>query len=240
MPKSSSPQGDSIMIHCNNVGIFYPNASSMFPSKREGSGYWALKDLTFDLHRGETLGIIGKNGAGKSTALAVINKIIEPDQGAIESFDNTSMLLSINAGLSANLSGRKNIYLIGLTLGLSKKDVDEKIEQIIDFTEIRDFIDRPVDTYSTGMKTRLGFSTALFLEPDVLLVDEALGVGDKDFKRKSHYALKDKLKNNSTAIIVSHSESTIRDLCSKVLLMEHGKSVAIGTSEEMFKLYNAT
>ncbi len=226
------------MISCKNVAVFYPESNSIFPSKRKANGFWALKNLTFDLKRGETLGLIGKNGAGKSTALSVINKIIDPDQGKIETFSHTSLLLSINAGLSANLSGRKNIYLIGLTLGLTKKKIDEKIDEIIAFTDLKDFIDKPVDTYSTGMRTRLGFSTALFLEPDVLLVDEALGVGDKDFKKKSHDALKDKLSKNTTAIIASHSESTILSLCSKALLMNNGESIAYGTPEEVYKIYN--
>ena len=127
---------------------------------------------------------------------------------------------------------------MGLTLGIPKPIIDEKIEEIIDFTDIRTFIDKPVETYSSGMKTRLGFSTALYLEPEIFLVDEALGVGDKDFRKKSSNALHDKLSKNSTGIIASHNEKTIKELCNKALLIEEGQSIAFGTPEEVFKQYN--
>lgn len=226
-------------IECKNVAVYYPSANSIFTSKNDKEGYWALQDVTFDLNRGDILGVIGANGAGKSTILSVISKIIVPDRGSINTFDNSSMLLSINAGFSGGLSGRKNIYLIGLTLGISKKFIDEKIDEIIAFTDIGQFIDKPVQTYSTGMRTRLGFSTALFLEPDILLIDEALGVGDKNFKKKSSDALKKKLSKNTTAIIVSHSEPTIKEICSRALLIEKGRSTTFGSPEEVFNVYNS-
>lgn len=228
----------NIAIQCKNVAIFYPAVNSIVPKTKDKKGFWALKDVTFELDRGDILGVVGSNGAGKSTILSVISGIIDPDQGSVDTFNHSSMLLSINAGLSSNLTGRKNIHLIGLTLGIPKEIIDEKINEIIAFTNLGEFIEKPVATYSSGMRTRLGFSTALHLSPDIFLIDEALGVGDQDFKKKSSEALKKKLSKNTTAIIVSHSERTIRELCNKALLMEHGKSVGFGTPEEIFKIYN--
>jgi ABC-type polysaccharide/polyol phosphate transport system ATPase subunit len=240
MQNSSNPTNNPVKaIECKNVGVYYPSNNSIFSSKSDKEGYWALQDVTFDLNRGDILGVVGANGAGKSTILAVISNIIVPDRGSINTFDHSSMLLSINAGFSSGLSGRKNIYLIGLTVGISKTFIDEKIDEIIAFTDIGQFIDKPVQTYSTGMRTRLGFSTALFLEPEILLIDEALGVGDKNFKKKSSDALKKKLSKNTTAIIVSHSEATIKEICNRAVLLEKGRNTAFGTPDEVFNVYNS-
>jgi ABC-type polysaccharide/polyol phosphate transport system ATPase subunit len=235
---SSSSTNPHIAIQCKNVAVFYPAANSIFPNKKNKKGFWALKDVSFELNRGDIVGVVGSNGAGKSTILSVISGIIEADKGEINTFNHSSMLLSINAGLSSGLSGRKNIFMVGLTMGLSKKLIEEKIDEIIEFTDLGEFIDKPVGTYSSGMKTRLGFSTALHLAPDIFLIDEALGVGDLHFRKKSSDALKQKLAKNTTALIVSHSEGTIKQLCNKALLMEHGKSIAFGTPDEIFKIYN--
>lgn len=231
-------ENQTLTVQCKNIAIYYPPNNNIFSMKKSNMGFWALKDVSFDLYKGDILGLVGANGAGKSTILSVISKIITPDKGTVDTFDHTAMLLTINAGLSPSLSGRKNIFLTGLTLGLPKKIIEEKMEEIIAFASIGDFIDKPVNTYSTGMKSRLGFSTALYLEPDIFLIDEALGVGDQDFKKKSSEALKKKLSKNVTAIIVSHSEKTIKELCTKALLMEHGRSTAFGTPDEIFKIYN--
>lgn len=238
MPSSSDPRVPA--IRCQGVGVYFPPPSGFFLNRHARQGFWALKDLTFELDRGDILGLVGANGAGKSTALAAISRIISPNRGTIDTFGHSTMLLSINAGLSPNLSGRKNIILTGLTLGIPKRVIDEKMDEIIDFSGIGDFIDKPVVTYSTGMKSRLGFSTGLYLEPEIFLIDEALGVGDQDFKKKSSEALRKKLSGNVTAIIVSHSERTIKDLCTKALFMDQGTGTLLGTPDEVFQAYNAS
>lgn len=223
-------------ISAKNVGIFYPAAASL--KKTYKKGFWALQDVSFEINKGDILGVIGSNGAGKSTLLSVISGIMAPDNGTVNTYNHSAMLLSLNAGLSPQLSGRKNIFLTGLTLGMDKNLINQRMEEIIQFSDLGDFIEKPVATYSTGMRSRLGFSTALYLEPDIFLIDEALGVGDRDFKKKSSDALKLKLSKNVTAVIVSHSEKTIKELCNKALFLERGKSVVFGTPAEVFKVYN--
>jgi lipopolysaccharide transport system ATP-binding protein len=235
------PAPAMMAIQAKNVGVYYPPTNSFFSKKKKNKeGFWAIQDLSFELNKGDILGLVGPNGAGKSTAMSVIGNIISPDRGSINTFGHSVMLLTLNAGLSPNLSGRKNIFLTGLTLGISKEVISEKIEEIIAFADIGDFIDKPVNTYSTGMKSRLGFSTALYLEPEIFLIDEALGVGDKDFRKKSTLAMRKKLSKNVTAIIVSHNDETIRSLCTKAVLMQQGRSVAYGSPDEVLKIYNAT
>lgn len=230
--------GPQLAIQCENVGIYYPPANNIFVRKKRNGGFWALRGVSFDVNKGDILGIVGANGAGKSTILSVIGRIIAPNTGSVNTFDHSAMLLTINAGLSPNLTGRKNIILSGLTLGISKKTIEEKMDEIIAFASIGEFIDKPVNTYSTGMKSRLGFSTAIYLEPEIFLIDEALGVGDQDFRKKSSEAIKKKLSKNVTAVVVSHNERTIKELCNRALLMEHGQSTASGTPDEIFKIYN--
>lgn len=227
-------------ITFKNVGVFYKKQSGSLISSlfRKPKGFWALKDLSFEIEKGQVLGIIGNNGAGKSTSLLVISQVIKPDKGSINIYNNTVSLLTINAGLMKTLNGRKNIMLLGLALGIKKEVIQEKLQDIIDFSELGNFIDEPVEVYSSGMRSRLGFSTALMLNPDILLVDEVLGVGDKNFKKKSKEALREKIKaNNTTAIITSHSKETILDLCDKVLWIEQGVGKAFGDAHEVMEMY---
>jgi lipopolysaccharide transport system ATP-binding protein len=225
-------------ITFQNVGVFYPKQGlSVFRPKKMQEGYWALKDVSFEIKRGDILGIIGNNGAGKSTSLSLINGIISQSKGIVNTYGLRSALLSINAGFLQSLSGRKNIYLLGLSLGIDKKVINDAMLEIIAFSELQEFIDEPVETYSSGMKARLGFSTAMILHPDILLIDEVLGVGDRNFKKKSSDAIKEKLKGSSTAVIVSHSERTILELTNKALWIEKGNTMAFGDSESVMKEY---
>lgn len=229
---------NEILIEAKNVGIFYKKKKSFF-KVNEGRVFWALQDVSFDLYKGEVLGVIGRNGAGKSTLLSLLAGIISPSTGNITYKTESISLLSLQAGFEPFLSGRKNILLSGMFLGLSYEYMQSKVDEIIEFSELGEFIDEPVTTYSAGMKTRLGFSTAIQVCPDIILIDEVLGVGDFDFRRKSSRALKAKIKKaETTAVIVSHNRKTIIDLCDRVLIVEKGKSLFLGVTDEAIAFYD--
>jgi lipopolysaccharide transport system ATP-binding protein len=235
MQKSPNKVGKAISF--DHVGMFYPRRPSIFKTFSSKDGHWALQDVSFSIDHGDILGIIGNNGAGKSTTLGLITGIIQETKGEVNTYGNKSALLSINSGFISSLSGRKNIILLGLSLGISKKTIMDAIDDIISFSELKEFIDEPVETYSSGMKTRLGFSTAIMLQPEILLIDEVLGVGDRNFKKKSSEAMKKKLAGHSTAVIVSHSERTILDHCNKCLWIEKGISMAFGDTKNVMNEY---
>lgn len=228
---------DHPLISIKNVGICFKRQKKIMRSKKSNE-FWALQNVSFDIHRNETLGIIGKNGAGKSTILATISGIYAPDKGEIKSNNCHVSLLSLQAGFVPYLSGRKNILLNGLLLGAKKKYINDVMNDIIDFSELQEFIDEPVETYSSGMRARLGFSTALYMNPDLVLIDEVLGVGDAQFQQKSSQAIKQKLGKSLTAVVVSHSESTIRNLCHRVIWLHQGYVKMVGTPDEVYEQYN--
>lgn len=186
--------------------------------------FWAVNDVSFELRRGECLGLIGHNGAGKTTLLKMLNGLIKPDTGRIEMNGRVGALIALGAGFNPILTGRENIYINGSVLGLSKKEIDEKIDEIIDFAEIREFIDMPVQSYSSGMAVRLGFSVASSLSPDVLILDEVLAVGDVAFVVKCLNRLRD-TASKAAVILVSHNMQAVAGLSTRVLLMQHGKPV---------------
>jgi len=183
--------------------------------------FWAVKDITFELRRGECLGLIGHNGAGKSTLLKILNGLINPDEGSVTMRGRVGALIELGAGFNPILTGRENIYNNGAVLGFTRKEIDAKVEEIIDFSEIREFIDMPVQNYSSGMKVRLGFSVAVQMEPDVLIIDEVLAVGDLGFRLKCFKSI-DELLPNTAIIFVSHNMSMISRICNSILLMEKG------------------
>lgn len=189
--------------------------------------FWAIEDINFELRRGECLGLIGHNGAGKSTLLKMLNGLINPDRGSIEIHGRVGALIELGAGFNPILTGRENIYNNGAVLGFSKKEIDQKVEKIIDFSEIGDFIDSPVQNYSSGMKVRLGFAVAAQMEPDVLLIDEVLAVGDVGFRYKCLDAIGELMKN-AAVIFVSHSMPQVYRICTEVMLMNHGKKLYHG------------
>lgn len=185
--------------------------------------FWAVKDISFEVKRGECLGLLGHNGAGKSTLLKVLTGLITPDKGSVEMHGRVNALIELTAGFNPILTGRENIFNNGAVLGLSDKEIKAKFEEIVAFSELEDFIETPVQYYSSGMKVRLGFSVAVHTEPDVLILDEVLAVGDAGFKAKSFNKMKEIMKS-AAVIFVSHSMPQVARTCDHVLFMRHGKS----------------
>lgn len=206
-------------------------------SKEPKGEFWALKDVGFEINRGEALGIIGKNGAGKSTLLKIISRITEPTTGRIEINGRLSSLLEVGTGFHPDLSGRENIFLNGTILGMSRREIRDKFDDIVDFSGISQFIDTPVKRYSSGMYVRLAFAVAAFLEPDIMIVDEVLAVGDVEFQRKCLGKMNEAAGSGRTVIFVSHSISAINALCTRGLFMEHGQLKYEGTVRDCVKRY---
>jgi lipopolysaccharide transport system ATP-binding protein len=201
--------------------------------------YWPLRDVSFDLHAGETLGVIGKNGVGKSTLLRIIAGIIAPNTGKmmVHRPGLRISLISLGAGFVPYLSGRENAILSGMLLGASKKEILSRLDDISAFSELDGFFDQPVNTYSTGMRARLGFSVAYYIDPDVILLDEVLGVGDEVFRNKSTAAMKEQIKSEKTVVLVSHSLPLIREICDRLVWIEDGKTQAQGKVPEVLEAY---
>jgi lipopolysaccharide transport system ATP-binding protein len=199
--------------------------------------FWALNDISFEVKRGEALGIIGPNGSGKTTLLKLLNGIFWPDKGRITVKGRVGALIELGAGFHPLLTGRENIYINAAILGMTKTEVDEKFDEIIEFADIGNFIDTPVKFYSSGMFVRLGFAVAVHCEPDILLVDEVLAVGDKDFQMKCYQKMHQITKNGTTIILVSHNEYTIRERTKNCLYLRHGTVKFSGPGEEAVRLY---
>lgn len=199
--------------------------------------FWAVKDASIELRRGECMGLIGRNGAGKTTLLRILNGLIKPDTGKIEMKGRIGALIALGAGFNPVLTGRENIYTNGSILGLSAKQIDGKIEEIVEFAEINEFIDSPVQSYSSGMQVRLGFAVATALQPDILLIDEVLAVGDLPFRAKSYKKLGEIMKQTAV-IVVSHNEAQIQRLCQKSVYLAGGEIVFYGDTPQTFEAYN--
>lgn len=198
---------------------------------------WALKNVCFEVKKGEVLGIIGRNGAGKSTLLKVLSKITVPSGGHAEIHGRISCLLEVGTGFHLELTGRENIYLNGTILGMTKKEVERKFDEIVDFSGIEKFIDTPVKRYSSGMKVRLGFSVAAHLEPEILIIDEVLAVGDFDFQKKCLNKMQDVGKEGRTVLFVSHNMQAVTRLCSRAILLDEGQIKYDGSSSEVVAKY---
>ncbi|MCX6890284.1 MAG: ABC transporter ATP-binding protein, partial [Verrucomicrobia bacterium] len=198
--------------------------------------FYAVRDVSFELRRGECLGLIGRNGAGKTTLLKMLNGLIKPDRGRIEMRGRIGALIALGAGFNPILTGRENIYVNGSVLGLSKREIDAKIEKIIDFADIRGFIDAPVQNYSSGMQVRLGFAVATALEPDVLLLDEVLAVGDAAFRNKCYQRIVS-LRKRAAVIFVSHGMEQVARICDHALAMSNGRVEYYGSVAEGVAIY---
>ena len=198
---------------------------------------WALKDVSFDVDRGGALGIIGPNGAGKTTILKLLSRITKPTSGTIKTEGRVSALIELGAGFHPDLTGRENIYLNGAILGLKKREIDERFDKIVAFSELEKFIDTPVKYYSSGMHVRLGFSVAAHINPDILLIDEVLAVGDMSFKRKSLKKMTELRNNDTTVVFVSHDLRSIEIMCKEALFIANGRIISKGDVRDVVTAY---
>lgn len=201
--------------------------------------FWALKDINLRVETGETLGLIGHNGSGKSTLLKLITKIIYPTSGTITTQGRVSSLLELGAGFHPDFTGRENIYINASIFGLSKKEIDKKLDSIIAFSELEGFIDSPIRTYSSGMYIRLAFAVAVHVEPQILLMDEIMAVGDANFQKKCIAKIKEFKQQGVTIVFVSHKMEDVYEICDRVVWLDHGRIVASGDTREIGQKYLA-
>jgi lipopolysaccharide transport system ATP-binding protein len=206
-------------------------------SERDQREFWALQDISFEVKRGEALGIIGRNGAGKSTVLKILSRIIKPTKGRMVVNGRLSALIEVAAGFHQDLTGRENIFLYGTILGMSKREIASKVDQIIAFSGIEEFIDTPVKRYSSGMYARLGFSVAAHVDPEVLIVDEVLSVGDYAFQQKCIERMKEVVRDGAAVLFVSHNLRTVAEFCDRCLLLERGRLLMTGSPNDVIQSY---
>lgn len=199
--------------------------------------FWALKDINFTVEKGDRVGILGLNGAGKSTLLKVIAGVFKPTEGTVTKNGKIVPLLELGAGFDMQYTGRENIYLYGAMLGYSKAFIDSKYDEIVEFSELKEFIDVPLKNYSSGMKSRLGFSIATVVSPKILILDEVLSVGDAKFRKKSEKKVMDMFDTGVTVLFVSHSLEQVKRICNKAMILEKGKLIAYGNIDEVAKKY---
>ena len=205
--------------------------------ERRFQEFFALKDVSWTINAGESWGIIGRNGSGKSTLLKMISGILQPYEGSVQVNGQIAPLLELGAGFDMELTGRENIIMNALILGMSKKEISEKFDSIVEFSELQDFLDVPLKNYSSGMKSRLGFAVATTARADILIAGEVLSTGDRLFQQKCENRMRDLLDGGTTLLFVSHSTAAIRRMCTKVLWLDHGKIVRIGDTETVMEEY---
>ena len=205
--------------------------------RQRSKSLWALRNLSFEVNAGEVIGVIGRNGAGKSTLLKVLSRITEPTKGKVELYGRVGSLLEVGTGFHPELTGRENIYLNGAILGMKKREIEHKFDEIVSFAEIEQFIDTPVKRYSTGMYLRLAFAVAAHMEPEILVIDEVLAVGDLQFQKKCLGKMQDVSKTGRTILFVSHDMSAITKLCTRALLLDRGQMVVQGRATEVVSHY---
>jgi len=228
-----------------NLGIeassFKETFIALFDKKRRipknNNEFWALKNVSFHIDKGEVVGIVGSNGAGKSTLLKVISGVMKPTEGSVVVNGVISPMIELGAGFDPELTARENIYLNGSVLGYSKKLINEKFEEIVEFSELRDFLDVPIKNFSSGMTAKLAFSIATIVNPEILIVDEILSVGDMRFQEKSKNKMLDMINGGTTVLYVSHSLQSIRELCGRVIWIEHGEIQEIGDTKSVCDHY---
>lgn len=226
------------ILYHNFVGIknFLFNLPKTIRSLRQNK-FCALKNVSFKIYKGETIGIIGKNGAGKSTILGLIAKVLKPTSGKILVNGRVVGLLELSAGFHPDLTGYENIILNGILFGLTRQEVLSKIDDIINFSELGEFINQPIRTYSSGMLARLGFSVAINISADILLIDEVLAVGDVEFQKKCYKRIEEVKRQNKTIIFVSHDLDAVKQLCSRVILLHQGEIIKDGKPEDVVEFY---
>lgn len=205
--------------------------------EKENNVFWALKDISFEIEKGDRVGILGLNGAGKSTLLKVISGVFKPTEGTVTHHGKIAPLLELGAGFDREYTGAENIYLNAAVLGYSKKFIESKFDEIVEFSELGSFIEVPVKNYSSGMRTRLGFSIATVVEPQILILDEVLSVGDAHFRQKSEEKIMSMFDTGITVLFVSHNLNQVMRLCNKAMILDHGRLVAYGDIEEVAPIY---
>lgn len=240
---------EDYIIDVNNVTVRFNKANMKVDNLKEYvvrllrrelmfQEFIALKDVDLHIKKGEAWGLVGTNGAGKSTLLKVISRILKPYKGTVDVKGSVAALIELGAGIDPNMSARENIFLNGTLLGYKKDFIQEKFDEIVEFSELQDFLDSPVKNFSSGMKARLGFSIATSVQPDILIADEILSVGDVRFKKKCSERMQNMLSNGTTLLYVSHNMKSIEQLCDKVLWLDHGVPVMQGTAKEVCAAYN--
>jgi len=222
------------VISLQEVGVRYKRGGNLFRRKKY---FEALKAVTLNIYPGETLGILGRNGSGKSTLLRIISGIIRPDRGKLINHGVSVSLLALQVGFDANLNGKDNAILSGILQGCSRREIETRLDDIHEYSELGEFFFEPVRTYSTGMRARLGFSIAAIISPDVLLVDEVLSAGDEHFKEKAERTMVAKIQSQQTVVLVSHSQHQIARLCDRAVLIDDGISYASGEPGEVLSIY---
>lgn len=239
---------DNIVLEIDHVGMRFNLSSEKVDNLKEYvikflkrqlkfQEFWALRDVSFQVKKGDRVGILGFNGAGKSTLLKIVAGVLKATEGSIQIKGKIVPLLELGAGFDSQYTGKENIFLYGAMLGYSKEFLLEKYQEIVDFSELGDFINVPIKNYSSGMKARLGFSIATVVEPEILILDEVLSVGDAKFRKKSEKKIQSMFDNGVTVLFVSHSLDQVRRLCNKAILLDRGKLAASGTVEEVSAIY---
>ncbi len=236
------------IIELNNVTVRFNKANMKVDNLKEYmvrlikrellfQEFIALQDINLQIKKGEAWGLVGSNGAGKSTLLKVISRILKPYKGSVTVNGSVAALIELGAGIDQNLTARENIYLNGTILGYSKKFIEEKFDEIVEFSELQDFLDSPVKNFSSGMKARLGFSVATSVQPDILIADEILSVGDVKFKKKCMKRMEGMLSSGTTLLYVSHNADSVVKLCDKALWLDKGKMIMQGNSKDVCDAY---
>lgn len=220
-----------------SLKLFFINLFKPRKKKEKKPDFWALKDVSFEVKRGEVVGFIGSNGAGKSTMLKVIAGVMKPTKGKVEVHGNICPMIELGAGFDMDLTARENIFLNGAVLGYSKKFIEEKFDEIVEFSELKDFLDVPVRNFSSGMTARLAFSIATVVDPEILIVDEILSVGDMAFQAKSEAKMRSMIGGGTTVLFVSHSLAQIQNLCDRAVWLEHGQVIKTGPAKEVCEEY---
>jgi ABC transporter related len=244
--KNGAPSGPAVVVkdvskmfriyHERNQSI---KATLMRGRRARYDEFWALKDVNLEIASGQTFGLVGSNGSGKSTLLKTMARILSPDSGSIVTNGKVTALLELGAGFHPELSGRDNVYLNGSILGLSQKEIDSKFDEIVDFAGLEQFIDQPVKNYSSGMYVRLGFAVAINVDPDILMVDEVLAVGDEEFQTRCMEKFDEFAQAGKTIILVSHALGTVRDMCDQVAWLSHGRILEVGDPDEVIDKYQS-